>query len=228
MKPKIKIAIASDVVCPWCYIGKRRIEKAIDQLQNDYDFDISYLPFELNPGTPKEGYNQKEYLTNKFGGEERYEQITSNVTSVAAQDGLKFDFNKQLKSPNTLDSHRIIWFAEKTGKQRATVEAFFKAYFEDGVDLTKKENLISVATSAGLEAEKVKALLESDEGLDEVKESERFIQGAGVSGVPFYIINDKYGISGAQPADVFVKALKDIASETPLQGESCDVDGKNC
>lgn len=228
MKPKIKIAIASDVVCPWCYIGKRRIEKAMDQLKNDYDFDISYLPYELNPGTPKEGYNQKEYLSNKFGGEERYEQITGNVTSVAAQDGLKFDFSKQLKSPNTLDAHRIIWHSEKTGKQRATVEAFFKAYFEDGVDLTKKENLISVAASAGLEAEKVKALLESEEGLNEVKESERFIQGAGVSGVPFYIINDKYGISGAQPADVFVKALTDIAAETPQQGESCDVDGKNC
>jgi predicted DsbA family dithiol-disulfide isomerase len=228
MKPTIKIAIASDVICPWCYIGKRRIEKAMDQLKNEYDFDIRYLPFELNPSTPKEGYNQKEYLSNKFGGEERYEQLTKNVTSIAAQEGLTFDFNKQLKSPNTLDSHRIIWFSEKKGKQKATVEAFFKAFFEDGVDLTLKENLIKVAASAGLDAGEVAALLDSNEGLNEVKESEYYIQNAGVSGVPFYIINDKYGISGAQPADVFVKALKDIGAETPLQGEACDIDGKNC
>jgi predicted DsbA family dithiol-disulfide isomerase len=229
MKPVIKIDIVSDVVCPWCYIGKRRIEKAMASLSGDFDFAVSYLPFELNPQTPKEGFDQKEYLSGKFGGEEKYNQITAHVTNVALQEGLHFDFNKQHISPNTRDAHRVIWFAKKEGKQLAVKEAFMKAYFEDGVDLTQKENIIAVASSAGLDAVRIATLLDSNEGWQEVNQLEQQNHQRGISGVPFYIINNQYGISGAQPSDVFVKALTQIGSEVSLtEREACNVDERNC
>jgi len=229
MKPVIKVDIVSDVVCPWCFIGKRRIEKAMNTLQDEFDFEVSYLPFELNPQTPKEGFNQKEYLAKKFGSEEKYHQITNHVTQVAAQEGLQFDFDKQHISPNTKDAHRVIWFAKKEGKQLAVKEALMKAYFEEGVDLTKKENVIDVAASAGLDPTRITSLLDSQEGLEEVNQLEEINYQRGVSGVPFYIINNQYGISGAQAADVFVQAFKQIGTETSsAEGEVCDVDRKNC
>ena len=229
MKPVIKVDIVSDVVCPWCYIGKRRIEKAMAALNDEYEFDINYLPFELNPQTPKEGFNQKEYLANKFGSEEKYHQITRHVSSVAAQEGLQFNFDKQGVSPNTKEAHRVIWYAQKEEKQQPVKEAFMKAYFEDGVDLTKKENIISVAASAGLDESRVAALLDSQEGLNEVTQLEQQNYQRGISGVPFYIINNQYGISGAQPSDVFIQAFKQIGTEiSAAQGEICDADGKNC
>lgn len=228
MKPVIKIDIVSDVVCPWCYIGKKRIEKAMHSLEGQFDFDVNYLPFELNPGTPKEGFDQKKYLAEKFGSEERYKQLTGHTAKVAAEEGLRFDFDKQKVSPNTRDAHRLIWFAAKEGKQFAVKEALMKAYFEDGIDLTKEENLIDVVTAAGLDKVKAQQLLHSSEGLNEVISSERMSQQRGVSGVPFYIINDTYGISGAQQADVFIQALTQIGNTPATEGEACDVDSKAC
>jgi predicted DsbA family dithiol-disulfide isomerase len=228
-KPKIKIDIASDVVCPWCYIGKRRIEKAMTELSDQFEFDVSYLPFELNPQTPKEGFNQKEYLTKKFGSEEKYNQITSHVASVAAEEGLKFDFSKQKVSPNTRDAHRILLFAKQEGKQLAAKEAFMKAYFEDGVDLTKKENLLAISEQVGLKTQRIAALLDSDEGLAEVIMSEQANHQRGISGVPYYIINNQYGISGAQSSEVFVQALTQIGNQpVTTEGEACAVDGSDC
>jgi predicted DsbA family dithiol-disulfide isomerase len=227
-KPKIRIDIVSDVVCPWCYIGKRRLEKAMNTLSNQYDFEVEYQPFELNPDMPKEGVNQKEYLSKKFGGEARYDQITTHTTQTAATEGLKFDFSKQLVSPNTRDAHRIIFLSKEEGKQPETKEAFMKAYFEEGVDLSKKENLIAVAAKAGLDKEKVKSWLDSDKGLAEVELSEQINYQRGVSGVPFYIINNKYGVSGAQPSEAFIDMLMQVGKEVSTQGESCDVDKGNC
>jgi predicted DsbA family dithiol-disulfide isomerase len=210
MKPVIKIDIVSDVVCPWCYIGKRRIEKAMKTLDGEFEFDVNYLPFELNPQVPKEGLNQKEYLSKKFGSEEKYNQITDRVKGVASEEGLHFDFSKQKISPNTNDAHRLIWFAKKEGKQLEVKEALMKAYFEQGVDLTKKENLVATAASTGLDAARAALFLDSDEGAAEVSALQELNRQRGISGVPFYIINNQYGISGAQPTDVFVNALKEI------------------
>lgn len=228
MKPVIKIDIVSDVVCPWCYIGKKRIEKAMDSLADQFEFKVNYLPFELNPNTPKEGFDQKKYLTEKFGSEERYKQLTGHTASVAAEEGLKFDFDKQKISPNTRDAHRLIWFAAKEGKQFEVKEALMKAYFEDGIDLTKEENLLSVVSAAGLDKNKARQVLHSTDGLNEVVSSEQMSQQRGVSGVPFYIINDKYGLSGAQQPEAFVQALTQIGNEPVAQGEVCDTDSKNC
>lgn len=227
-KQKIKIGVVSDVVCPWCYIGKRRLEKAIDKLSDKYEFEIEYFPFELNPHIPANGVNQREHLTEKFGGEDRFEAITSRTASVAAQEGLSFNFDAQTVIPNTRNAHRLIQLAKEDGKQLQLVEAFFKAYFTDGIDLSKKENLISISEQAGLDRAKVELFLKSSTGTTEVEMAELEIQKLGISGVPFYILNNKYGISGAQAPETFIEAFNNLGKEMDLQGEACDIDNKNC
>jgi len=226
-KPEILVEVVSDVVCPWCYIGKRRLEKAIDELSTRFDIKVSFSPFELNADMPAEGRDQKEYLSKKFGDESRYEQITAHVTQVAREEGLSFDFKKQKVSPNTRDAHRVIWYAQREGKQPAANEAFMEAYFEEGVDLSKRENLVVVAEKAGLKKESVASMLESNDGLAEVTVAEQMNHQRGISGVPFFIINNKYGVSGAQPAETFVKVLTEIGQNV-AQGEVCDTDSKDC
>lgn len=227
-KPVIKVAVVSDVVCPWCYIGKRRLEKAISNLSDKYEFDVAYYPFELNPDIPLEGLNQKEYLSEKFGSEDDFKQKTAHVTEIAATEGLVFNYENQIISPNTRNAHRLILLANEEGKQLAIAEAFFKAYFTNGVDLSKKENLAAIAASVGMDKDKVIDFLDSDTGLTEVAAAETELQRIGISGVPFYIINDRYGISGAQPSNVFIEAFENIGKELALAGETCDVESKNC
>jgi predicted DsbA family dithiol-disulfide isomerase len=227
-KPRIKIDVVSDVVCPWCYIGKRRLEKAINRLKDEFDFEVEYHPFELNPDMRKEGRNQKEYLLEKFGGEEKYNQIRNHITGVAAQEGLKFDFGKQKISPNTLDAHRLIAFAKRKGKQHEMKEALMSAYFEKGIDLTQIQNLTEVAYQLGMDAKAVESFLNGDELAAEVKREEKLNYQRGISGVPFYIINDKYGVSGAQATEIFVKALTEIGSEVSPRAEACDIKTKDC
>jgi predicted DsbA family dithiol-disulfide isomerase len=231
-KPKIKIDIVSDVVCPWCYIGKRRLEKAVERVRDQYDFELEYVPFELNPHINKEGVNQKEYLSDKFGGDERYEQITDHTTSVAAAEGLIFNFASQKISPNTRNLHVVIDLAKEEGIQLPVVEAFFKAYFTKGVDLSKQENIIATAVSAGLEGEKVKQRLTNNNAPVKIELIEKEVQKLGITGVPFYILNNKYGVSGAQNTDTFIKVFSELATssatEAGTEGEACDVESKNC
>jgi predicted DsbA family dithiol-disulfide isomerase len=227
-KPLIRIDVVSDVVCPWCYIGKRRLEKAVAQSQNEFNFEIEYHPFELNPDMPEEGRNQKEYLANKFGSEERYQQITNHVTQTAAEEGLKFDFAKQNVSPNTRKAHRLIAFSKQFGMQLPMKEALMSAYFEKGIDLTKNENLLAIAKEVGLDENRVASFLNSTELLAEVQMEEEMNYQRGISGVPFYIINNKYGVSGAQPTDVFMQAFREISQENITTGEACDADSKDC
>jgi predicted DsbA family dithiol-disulfide isomerase len=227
-KPVIKIDVVSDVVCPWCYIGKRRLEKAIDRLKDEIDFEVEYHPFELNPDTPKEGVNHKEYLIKKFGGEARYQQLTNHVVDVAKQEGLNFNFSDATKTPNTLDAHRLIAFARKQGKQLEMKEALMSAYFEKRTDLTEPKNLIALATQLGMNAEDVKTFLESNELEAEVKMEEQLNQKRGISGVPFYIINNKYGVSGAQPTEDFMQVFTEVGSEVSTEAEACDVEKREC
>jgi predicted DsbA family dithiol-disulfide isomerase len=231
MKPKIRIDVVSDVVCPWCYIGKRRLEKAMTALKDRFDFEVAYHPFELNPGMPQSGVNQKEYLTDKFGSEARYEQLTGNVTNVAAGEGIAFHYDRQHTSPNTRAAHRMAQLAAEEGVQQPVIEALFKAYFTDGVDLTKTENLVAVGASAGLDAAKTQALLDSDDKTAEVIASEKQMQQLGITGVPFYIINSKYGVSGAQQPQAFIDAFTQVGLEVVAGAEgdnACSVDDPNC
>jgi predicted DsbA family dithiol-disulfide isomerase len=226
-KPVIKIDVVSDVVCPWCYIGKRRLEKAMQQLSSEYTFEVEYHPFELNPDMPAQGVNQKAYLTDKFGSEDRYDQITNHTTQVAATEGLTFNFDKQNTSPNTRKAHAIVQLAKLKGKDLAVIEDLFKAYFTDGVDLTDDKNLIALAVQAGIEREDLELLLADKNSLIRIAALEKEMSKLGISGVPFYIINSKYGISGAQSSETFMQVFKEVSQEV-TSGESCDVDGKNC
>jgi predicted DsbA family dithiol-disulfide isomerase len=228
IKPSIKIDVVSDVVCPWCYIGKRRLETAIAQLSDSYNFEVSYLPFELMPEMPAEGRNTRQHLTQKFGSAARYEQIVNQVSAVAAQEGLHFDLFNQEISPNTRSLHRIIHFAKQQGRQLELVEAFFKAYFEDAVNLTNRQNVLDIAQKAGLDPQAVAEVLENQHN-DAVLEAQLHRNHQmGISGVPFYIINGQFGISGAQPAEVFLDAFAQIAPQAVAEGQACDVETGEC
>lgn len=225
IKPIIQIDVVSDVVCPWCYIGKRRLEKAMQQLSDRFTFEVSYQPFELNPSIPHTGVDQRTYLVEKFGGDERYETITSHTTGVASEEELAFNFEKQRRMPNTRKAHAIIMASRSSGKQTAATEAFFKAYFTDGIDLSNDDNLVSVAVQAGLEATEVRTWISDPSLTSTVASTEARMQELGISGVPFYIINNKYGVSGAQPSGKFVSVFEDIGVEMDA-GQSCDIDQK--
>ncbi len=228
MKQSITIEVVSDVVCPWCYIGKRRLEKAIDELRDRFDFEVKFSPFELNPEMPAKGKDQKEYLSAKFGSVEKYEQITAHVTGIARTEGLSFDFSKQKVSPNTRDAHRIIMLAGKSNLQAAVNEALMKAYFEQGVDLSDRRNLIAVAVGAGMIEKELNDMFANDDYLEEVTMREQVNYQRGISGVPFFIINNKYGVSGAQPTAAFVEMFTELGSEMVAQGQICDTENKDC
>lgn len=210
-KIKIKIGVVSDVVCPWCYIGKRRLEKAMALSADHFEFDVEYFPFELNPHLPEEGTDYRAYLLKKFGSEEKYNQLTSHVRQVAAREGLDFRPELQKISPNTRNAHRVILMAREEGKQSRVVEALFSAHFIEGVDLSKVENLIAIADRVGLDREKVELLLSSNTGKLEIEMAEKELQELGITSVPLFIIDDKIAISGAQPFEAFMKAFEEMA-----------------
>ncbi|HZV02503.1 MAG TPA: DsbA family oxidoreductase [Planctomycetota bacterium] len=204
----LEIEVFSDYVCPWCPIGERRLEKALEAL--DLPARVTFRPFELNPGHPREGVDRKKYLAQKFGSVANYERMSAQLALVAKGEGLTFAFDKIEKSPNTRDAHRLAWFAEKVGKQPAVVERLFHAYFTKGEDLGDHGVLRRVAAEAGLEAERVDALLASDEGLAEVVEQERRAHLLGIDGVPCIVVDGEPVISGAQPPEIMAEILREV------------------
>ena len=227
LKPVIKIDVVSDVVCPWCYIGKRRLEKAMAAAADQYDFQVAYHPFELNPATPPTGVNQSAYLTEKFGGQERYQSITDHTSSVAALDGLELNFAKQAILPNTRKAHALIFAAQNSGIQVPVADAFFRAYFTDGVDLSKDANLVDIAVKSGLDKTVAETAISSDALLDSITSQEREMQNLGISAVPFFIFNSEFGVSGAQASETFIKIFDELKKADAQEAQSCDMDG-NC
>jgi len=228
-KSIIHITIVSDVVCPWCYIGKRRLEKAMEWNKDRFEFVVRYEPFELNPELPIEGTLLKQHLVQKFGSLETYNQIVDHVTQVAAKEGLSFDFINQHISPNTRKAHQLLAFAATEGKQAKLKEAFLSAYFEKGIDLSNTENLIDIALTAGLPSSATREVLSENLFYDQVVEEENRNQQRGIRGVPFYIINQHYGLSGAQPPEVFSKVFAEIeSSHETAPREGCDVVTGDC
>ena len=213
LKQTITIDIVSDVVCPWCYIGRRRLQSALSELQEEYDFEVEHRPFELNPAIPASGRNQLDYMIEKFGSEERYKSLTKQVTQVAADEGLEFNYDKQFRSPNTRKAHALIQFAASERRQEEVVDLLFKAYFTDGIDLSKDESLLEIADQSGLDYQRTKHMLEDENSLLQIALEEQEIYKLGITGVPFFIINKKFGISGAQSSETFVKALQNIGKE---------------
>lgn len=208
-KPIINIEVISDVVCPWCYIGKRRLEKAMELASDHFDFYVEYFPFELNPHLPEEGVDQVSYLRKKFGSEERYQELTEHVRMIAAREGLVYNMHLQQTIPNTRNVHRIIMIAREAGKQLEVVEAFFKAYFTDGANLTDLQTQLAIAAEAGLDTEGLDDLLQSNTGNLEIEMAEKELQDLGITSVPLFIVENRFAISGAQSVEAFTKAFYD-------------------
>ena len=210
-KITVKIGVVSDVVCPWCYIGKRRLEKAMAITADRFAFDVEYFPFELNPHMPEEGNNYREYLCRKFGSEAKFHELNEHVKGVAAREGLDFRMEVQQTVPNTRNAHRILMFAREEDKQMEVAEGFFHAYFTEGKDLSRTETIIDIAVKAGLDREKVTFLIGSNTGKMEIEMAEKELSDLGITSVPLFIIDDRLAISGAQSVETFTEAFKEAA-----------------
>jgi len=203
------IEIYSDVVCPWCYVGKRRLERALSQVGGD--ITTTWRPFQLNPTMPKEGMDRTAYLEAKFGSLDSFRQLEEHVLAAGASERISFAFEKIARTPNTFAAHRLIWFAEREGCQDAMVDALFRGYFEEGADIGSIAMLVQLAGQAGLSREVVERFLQSNEGTTEVKAEEAAGHKLGIRGVPYFVVDGTYAISGAQPVDIFVSALQRVA-----------------
>ena len=210
---KLVVDVISDVICPWCYIGKRRLEKAIAALDGQHDVQVHWHPFQLNPMMPKDGISRKEYRTRKFGSWERSLELDAKVIAVGKTEGIQFAFDKIERTPNTFDAHRLIWLADQHGCQDAVVEALFRAYFTDGRNISNCQTLIDVVSEAGLERQVAESMLGSDEGMDVISNARELSQRHGVTGVPFFIINNAITLSGAQEPETFRDAFKQVIDQ---------------
>jgi predicted DsbA family dithiol-disulfide isomerase len=203
-----ELNIVSDVICPWCYVGKRRLEKALAALGPSVRLRITWRPFELNPQMPKEGMDRRTYRMRKFGSLERSQQMDAQLSAVAAQDGLPFRFDRIERTPNTFDAHRLIWFADQRGVQDAVMETLFRGYFSEGRNVGDRSVLADLAQEAGVDRGEAEAFLAGDQGTNEVKADELVAQGAGISGVPSFILKGRLLFSGAQPSEVIARVLQ--------------------
>jgi predicted DsbA family dithiol-disulfide isomerase len=202
----LSVDVISDPICPWCFIGKRRLEKAI--ALHGGPVSVRWLPFQLNPTMPKEGISRREYRTKKFGSWERSQELDARVIAVGKEEGIHFAFDQIERTPNTLDAHRLIWLADNERVQDAVVEALFRAYFTEGRDISNRQTVLDVVAEAGLDRRKAEAVLDSENGMEALKEAEELSRRHRVDGVPFFIINGKITLSGAQQPDTFLEAFK--------------------
>ena len=210
----LTVDVTSDVICPWCYVGKRRLEKAIVARAGRGDVRVRWHPFQLNPQMPKEGVNRREYRTAKFGSWERSLALDAQVAAAGRAEGIPFAHDKIERTPNTLDAHRLIWLAEKEGVQDAVVEAVFRAYFTEGRDISRTGVLLDVVAEAGLERERAETFLSRDEGLAAIQAAEESARRAGVQGVPFFLINNTVALSGAREPSAILAAFEQAGAGT--------------
>jgi predicted DsbA family dithiol-disulfide isomerase len=205
----LAVNVISDVICPWCYIGKRRLEKAIASFECQQEVRVHWLPFQLNPTMPKEGISRKEYRIRKFGSWERSLELDAKLVAVGQTEGIHFAFDRIERTPNTVDAHRLIWLADQQGCQDAIVESLFVAYFTEGRDISNRQTLIDVVADSGLKRQLAEAMLNSEEGIDAIKAAEELSRQHRVDGVPFFIINNEITMSGAQQPDAFLDAFRE-------------------
>jgi predicted DsbA family dithiol-disulfide isomerase len=215
-----RIDVISDAICPWCYIGKRQLERALDILEKQkLRFTVAWHPFQLNPDMPAEGVDREKYRVAKFGSLERSKQMDQRITETAANVGIEFHLEKLTRTPNTLNAHRLIRFAGQSGLQDEVVEALFYGYFCNGADLGNPEVLAEIGSRGGLDYEEVRAMLATSEGRREVLAGDQMARQCGIQGVPSFALQGHVLFSGAVPgeemADTFRRAwelLKDKAA----------------
>jgi len=215
LKP-LKIDIVSDVVCPWCYIGKRRIENAL-ALVPDVPVEVHWRPFFLNAWVPREGISRDEYLTTKFGSPEAYKGIAGRVVAAAEEEGLSYRPDLVKRQPNTIDCHRLIHWAEAQGKAAEMKQRLMELYFRDGGDLTDVDVLVQAAADVGLDAGETRRRLATDEDIALISGQAQEASDKGISGVPTFVFAQKYAVSGAQPAEQLARAIRQVSAEVNAQ-----------
>jgi predicted DsbA family dithiol-disulfide isomerase len=213
----LRVEVYSDLICPWCYIGKRRMEDGLALLGADVSWEIIWRPFELNPEMPAEGLDRKTYRSRKFGSWERSVAMDRDVTANGAAAGVEFNFEKIDRTPNTFLGHRLLWLARKEGTQNQLNDVLLRAYFTEGCDIGDAPVLAAIAKEGGMDPEKVAAFLASSKGADEVRAEERRAHEMGLTGVPFFIVNGVPAFSGAQLPAHFAEVFQ-AARRT---GEKC-------
>lgn len=221
MEPHPVIQVVSDVVCPWCYIGKRRLVRALDLLGRN-DIAVHWTAFQLNPNAPREGWNRREYRLAKFGSAEVSARLESRVVDAGAQENIPFHFDRIEKTPNTFDAHRLIWLAARQHLQDAVVESLFRAYFIEGRDVGDQAVLREVAAAGGLDPSAVDTLFSTSLGAEEVSREEHEARIQGVSGVPTFFFNGRPVTSGAHPPQLLAAMLSQSI------GEVCSVQDGTC
>jgi predicted DsbA family dithiol-disulfide isomerase len=207
----MRIDIYSDTICPWCFIGKRRLERALRERPQPR-LTVHWHAFQLNPDMPAGGMDRQDYLTRKFGGAENAERVYAAVREAGAQEGIPFDFERIERTPNSLMSHRLLRFASERGDQDPLVERLFNLYFLEGGDLEAPEVLIQAAADAGFDADGARGYLEAGTGLEDVQSEDMQARRAGIQGVPTFIVNGQYALSGAQEPKVLFQMF-DLARE---------------
>ncbi len=212
MTQSVKLDILSDPICPWCYIGKTHLDKALAAIP-DHPFVIEWHPFQLNPDMPDAGMDRREYLERKFGGKDGAVQAYAPVVEHAENAGLKIDFEGMKRTPNTLDAHRLIHWAGIEGKQDAVVDALFDAYFVQARDIGDHEVLADIADSQGMDAAVVMKLLKSDADRDDIRNRDTHSREMGVGSVPTFIVANKHAVPGAQQPEMWEKVIREIMSQ---------------
>lgn len=207
----VRIDVVSDIVCPWCFIGKHRLEAAL-ALRPDIKVEVHYRPYFLNDWIPREGISREAYLTKKFGSPDRYKDIAKRVQAAAAEEGLVYASDKMKSQPNTIDAHRLIRWADAIGKAPQMKQRLMDLYFTEGGDLTQREILVQAAADIGLNADTVRADLATDKDVDAIEAESQEAKQAGIEGVPCFILGGKFAISGAQPAEYLAQAIDRLAS----------------
>ena len=206
--PVARIDVISDAICPWCYIGKRNLEGALEILaQEGLHFSVMWHPFQLNPDMPAEGVDRQTYREQKFGGPEKAKAIDERITATAATVGLEFHLDKLKRTPNTVNAHRLIRMAAQEGVQDAVVEALFRAYFCEGADIGDAEILAGIGGVGGLVPDAVFKMLKGEEHRREVLAGDQMARNAGIQGVPSFALQGHVLFSGAQPPEEMAKAF---------------------
>jgi predicted DsbA family dithiol-disulfide isomerase len=208
MTTRITVDIVSDAICPWCFIGKRRFERALAAAPDGVAVLIGWRPYQLNPEMPPAGIDRKVYLAAKFGGGARADEIERRVSEAGAGEGIDFNFAGMLRTPNTIDAHRLIGLAGRAAQQDPVVEGLFRAYFLEGRDIGDVAVLAAVAGAAGLDEKVVRDYLAGREDVDRVKSEDGMARRMGIQGVPCFVFNRKYAVSGAQEPAVFLEVLE--------------------
>ncbi|HXI38959.1 MAG TPA: DsbA family oxidoreductase [Bryobacteraceae bacterium] len=214
------IEVVSDVVCPWCFIGKRRLEKALALLKRK-DVRVHWKAFELNPDAPREGMQRAAYRARKFGSLAYAQQLEAHVVGAGAEEGIGFRFDRIERVPNTLDAHRLIWLAGREGIEDAMVENLFRAYFIDAEDVGKLDVLRRIGAKSGLDSVRIEEFLAGDSGRSEVLADERQARAQGVNGVPTFLVNGQLVMSGAQKPDLLASLLAPVLGQCSLEDGAC-------